>query len=173
MRTALPGQEDKAMRLTKFTDYAFRLLILAASQKDRHVTIEESARLYGISAPHLKKVVRTLTSKGFLIGKRGRSGGFRLAMPPEDINLGDVVRATEPDFGLVECFLPENQCGLTCVCKLPTVLNRALAAMLEVFHDHTLADIIVVKADLARLPLKAGDMTQPKRGPILEPDKHV
>lgn len=141
------------MRLTKFSDYALRVLILAASQQGRNTTIDEAARLYDISAPHLKKVVRRLISEGFLIGVRGRSGGFRLARAPEDIRLGDVVRSTEPDFGLVECFLPDNRCGITGVCKLPPILHRALAAMLEVLDGHTLADICLPGADLSFLPV--------------------
>jgi len=60
------------MRLTKFTDYALRVLILAASKDGNNATIEEAAALYGISAPHLKKVVRTLSREGFLVAQRGR-----------------------------------------------------------------------------------------------------
>ena len=153
------------MRLTKFSDYALRVLMLAASKNERHTTIEEAAHLYGISAPHLKKVVRTLTREGFLTGKRGRSGGFKLAMKPEDIVLGDVVRATEPDFGLVECFLPDNRCGITCGCKLPPVLGRALAAMLGVLDEYSLADISIDAASLANLPLASGEEAQPTRRP--------
>ena len=108
------------MRLTMFTDYALRTLILAASKGDRNVTIEEAAAFYGISAPHLKKVVRTLTGAGFLEAQRGRSGGFRLAMPPETINLGQVIRVTEPDFALVECFREDNRCLITRACRLPS-----------------------------------------------------
>lgn len=155
------------MRLTKFSDYALRVLMLAASQGDRHITIEEAAGLYGISAPHLKKVVRTLTRAGFLLGKRGRSGGFRLAMHPKDISLGDVIRTTEPDFGLVECFLPENQCRITCACKLPPVLARALRAMLEILDGYSLADISLDRANLANLSVDPAGKSQPTRGPAI------
>lgn len=153
------------MRLTKFSDYALRVLILAASKNEQHTTIEEAAHLYGVSAPHLKKVVRTLTREGFLTGKRGRSGGFKLAMRPEDIMLGNVVRATEPDFGLVECFLPDNRCGITCACKLPPILGRAVLAMLGVLDEYSLADISLSPANLANLPLPSGEEAQPTRRP--------
>ena len=153
------------MRLTKFSDYALRVLILAASQRDRNVTIEEAARLYGISAPHLKKVVRTLTGAGFLKGTRGRAGGFRLAMPPDEIGLGAVIRTTEPDFALVECYLPDNTCGITCGCRLPPILNRMMRAMFAVLDDYTLADITVTPAALEQLPLPPERMPLPTRGP--------
>lgn len=151
------------MRLTKFSDYSFRLLILAASRGDRNITIVEAARLFGISAPHLKKVVRALTGAGFLQATRGRSGGFRLAREPEEISLGAVLRVTEPDFGLVECFLPGNTCYITRVCRLPPILNRGLAAMLEVVDGHTLADIAIEQRHLTEMPIGDRKLPLPKR----------
>jgi Rrf2 family nitric oxide-sensitive transcriptional repressor len=153
------------MRLTMFTDYALRTLILAASKGDRNVTIEEAAAFYGISAPHLKKVVRTLTGAGFLEAQRGRSGGFRLAMPPETINLGQVIRVTEPDFALVECFREDNRCLITRACRLPPILNRAIAAMLEVFDRYTLADLTLDDGIFGELPTVSERKRQPLRGP--------
>lgn len=153
------------MRLTMFTDYALRTLILAASKGDRNVTIEEAARVYRISAPHLKKVVRTLTHAGFLEAHRGRSGGFRLALPPEAINLGQVIRATESDFALVECFRESNQCVITRMCRLPPIINRALQAMLEVFDQYTLADLTIHDGIFENLSLPSEPERQPMRGP--------
>ncbi len=132
------------MRLTKFTDYAFRVLIYAASlEKNQLVTIEETAKAFEISRAHLKKVVLLLTRHGFLEAVRGRSGGFRLAVPAAQINLGAVVRATEPDFGLVGCFHANNSCRITPVCRLPKVVNTALNRFLSTFDDVTLADVVL------------------------------
>lgn len=153
------------MRLTMFTDYALRTLILAASKKDRNVTIEEAAALYAISAPHLRKVVRTLTHAGFLEAQRGRSGGFRLAIPAEAINLGDVIRATEPDFALVECFREDNQCLIARSCRLPPILNRAIEAMLHVFDQHSLADLTLGDRMFDAFPDLPERRNQPVRGP--------
>ena len=133
------------MRLTKFTDYALRVLILAASTPGRNITVTEAADFFGVSAPHLKKVVRTLSREGFLQGTRGRSGGFQLGLAPEDIKLGAVIRITEPDFAMVECFTSENACAITPICKLPRIIDRALLAMLEVFDGFTLADISIAE----------------------------
>ncbi len=54
------------MRLTDFSDYALRLLMYAAARPEQLVTIEETARLYGISRAHLMKVANQLTRAGFL-----------------------------------------------------------------------------------------------------------
>ena len=85
------------MRLTSFTDYALRVLMFTHAAGGRLVTIEEMAGAYDISRAHLRKVVNALTRNGYLTAVRGRSGGIRLAIPPEEIILGDVVRATALD----------------------------------------------------------------------------
>jgi Rrf2 family nitric oxide-sensitive transcriptional repressor len=137
------------MRLTTFFDYALRVLMYAASAGDRLITVEETANTYGVSRAHLMKVVNTLTRTGYIKGVRGRSGGFTLAKRPEEINLGDVVRATEPDFALVECFATGNQCIITGCCRLPQVLNEALGSFVATFDRYTLADIALAKRDFA------------------------
>ena len=135
------------MQLTTFSDYALRVLMFAHAAGDRLVTIEEIADAYDISRAHLMKVVNTLTRTGYLTGVRGRSGGVRLAMAAEDVVLGDVVRATEPDFALVECFSTGNQCVITKCCKLQAVLDEALQSFLAVLDKHTLASIALRPRD--------------------------
>jgi Rrf2 family nitric oxide-sensitive transcriptional repressor len=137
------------MRLTTFSDYALRVLMSAAAAGDRLITIEETANAYGISRAHLMKVVNILTRTGFIRGVRGRSGGFTLARPPEAISLGAVVRATEPDFALVECFATGNACLITRRCRLPEVLNEALGAFVGTLDRYTLADIALGKSAFA------------------------
>lgn len=135
------------MRLTTFSDYALRVLMYAGSAGDRLITIEETSTVYGISRAHLMKVVNILTKTGYLKGIRGRSGGFTLARAPENINLGAVVRATEPDFALVECFAAGNRCVITSCCRLPNLLNEALASFVATFDRHTLADLMLAESD--------------------------
>lgn len=144
------------MRLTTFSDYAFRVLMYAGQVGDRLITIEETAKVYGVSRAHLMKVVNILTKTGYLKGVRGRAGGFTLARPAEKINLGAVIRATEPDFALVECFATGNQCAITGVCRLPNVLNEALGAFVTTLDRYTLADILLQGGDFrtARPPAR-------------------
>jgi Rrf2 family nitric oxide-sensitive transcriptional repressor len=151
------------MRLTTLYDYALRVLMYAGAADDRLITIEETARVYGISRAHLMKVVNLLTRTGYLKGVRGRSGGFTLARPPEEINLGALVRAVEPDFALVECFVTGNQCVITGCCRLPNVLNEALNSFVATLDRHTLRDIMLAERDFSA-PLPPVERT---RGPDL------
>jgi Rrf2 family nitric oxide-sensitive transcriptional repressor len=135
------------MQLTKFSDYALRVLMYAHGAEGRRVTIEEMAASYRISRGHLMKVVNSLTRAGYLTAVRGRSGGLILARPAEDIRLGEVVRASEPDFAIVECFSAGNQCVLTDCCRLRGIVNEALRAFLSVLDRHTLASIGLERKD--------------------------
>jgi Rrf2 family nitric oxide-sensitive transcriptional repressor len=131
------------MRLTNFSDYALRVLMYAATQDDRLITIEETADVYGISRAHLMKVANQLTRAGYLKAVRGRSGGLTLAKRPNKIKLGEVLRATEPDFALVECFTADSQCVITPRCRLRGVLKEALAAFTGTLDRYSLADLIL------------------------------
>lgn len=133
------------MRLTQWTDYTLRVLMYCAAslQRSEPVTITEIANSHGISRSHLTKIVQELAARGWLQTTRGRGGGMQLAMPPSDINLGAVVRATETDFAMVECFdAAQNRCGLTRHCQLQNVLSQATQSYLSVLDGVTLADLV-------------------------------
>ncbi|MBN9587042.1 MAG: BadM/Rrf2 family transcriptional regulator [Afipia sp. 62-7] len=140
------------MRLTNFSDYALRVLLFAAARGEELITIEETARAYGISRTHLMKVANQLTRSGYLKAVRGRSGGLALAMRPNKICLGDVVRATEPDFAMVECFSPDNRCLITPRCRLKGVLKEALGAFMATLDRYTLADLVLRPEDFGIRP---------------------
>jgi len=130
------------MRLTSFTDYSLRVLIYLAVKGEESATISEIAQRYAISRNHLMKVVQELSQRGYLIASRGKNGGLRLGSDPADINLGELVRATESDFALTECFGNHNRCVLTPACVLQTRLGEALEAFFEVLDSYSLADLI-------------------------------
>lgn len=119
----------------------------AAASQGRLITIEEAARVYGISQNHLMKVASLLTRAGFLKAVRGRSGGLALARPAGDIRLGDVLRMTEPDFALVECFGAGNQCRVTANCRLRGMIGQALGAFMATMDSYTLADLALKPHD--------------------------
>lgn len=130
------------MHITRYTDYSLRVLIYLSVQGDRLATIQEIADSYDISKNHLMKVVHQLNKKGYIETIRGKKGGMRLHMAPEDINIGILVRETEQDLNIVECFSSKNSCKITPVCGLKSMFNEALKAFLEVLDKYTLADVI-------------------------------
>ncbi len=140
------------MRLTQFTNYAIRVLMYAGVRGTAPSPVPEIARAYGISYDHLKKAASELCRLGYLEAVRGRSGGVRLAQQPEDIRLGEVVRMTEGEVVLVECFdASSNTCPITVACELRRILGEALSAFFAVLDRYTLADLLARPATLAPL----------------------
>ncbi|MFJ8237098.1 RrF2 family transcriptional regulator [Ureibacillus sp. NPDC094379] len=141
------------MRLTLYTDYSLRVLLyLGVKGKDRLSTIKEIADAYNISKNHLMKVTYELGQLGYIETVRGRGGGIRLAVDPNEINIGKVVRHTEEDFQLVECFSSENNmCKISPACQLKNALFEALNAYLNVLDQYTIGDFLLSKDELFKL----------------------
>ena len=132
------------MRLSEYTDYSLRVLMYCAARQPRLVTIGEIAEHHGLSKNHLMKVVNDLARQGLLATTRGRGGGLQLLADPASIRIGDVVRAAETDFRLVECFdASTNACGLAPDCRLKHLLDDALQAYFRTLDGATLADLTV------------------------------
>jgi Rrf2 family nitric oxide-sensitive transcriptional repressor len=130
------------MRLTLYTDYSLRVLLYLVYVKDKTVTISELADFYKISRNHLVKVVHELGLNGYILTTRGKHGGIRLARPADEIIIGEVLRKTEPDFNLLECFNADaDQCVITNVCNLKSVLINAKNNFLGELDKYTLADM--------------------------------
>jgi Rrf2 family nitric oxide-sensitive transcriptional repressor len=131
------------MRMTSHTDYALRMLIYLAVRPDTPRTVSDVADAYGLSRNHLLKVALNLSRMGLVSTARGRSGGVALALAPEEINLGRLVRQMEDDFALVECLKAAGgHCRITPACRLKGVVREALDAYLAVFDRYTLADLV-------------------------------
>lgn len=142
------------VRLTVQSDYALRCLMYLAMNPDRVCTIAEIAVHFEISRHHLVKVVHKLSRCGFIRSTRGRGGGIELASAPSELALGRVVRATETDLGIVECFQRDSACLIEPACRLKAVLGEALEAFFDVLDQHTLQDLTFRNRKLRTLLLQ-------------------
>lgn len=140
------------MRLTAYTDYSLRVLIYLALQPGRLATIREISERYDLSRNHLMKIVHELGKEGFVETVRGNKGGIRLQKPPEQVTVGEIVRAMEDGMNIAECFKPGvSICQIAPACVLKGVLHEALENFLAVLDRYTLADLTKPNTDLTRL----------------------
>ena len=131
------------MHLTVFSDYTLRVLMYLALDRTRLATIPEIAAAYGISENHLMKVVHQLARTGIVESVRGKGGGIRLARAPEEIRLGEIVRASEGNAPIVECLSGDPQaCRIMSSCLLKFILTDAFEALYDSLDEHTLADLV-------------------------------
>ena len=140
------------MKLTAFTDYSLRVLIYLAAQPKRRATIAEIAATFDVSENHLTKVAHCLGKAGWLANVRGKGGGLELAMPPELIVVGKVVRETEGQAKPAECFGEAgSNCCIAGICRLSGVLAEAVRSFYSTLDRYTLADLVENRQSLAKV----------------------
>lgn len=157
------------MRLTTYTDYALRTLMYLAVHRERLVTIQDIATAHNVAKNHLTKVVHQLGQIGVVESLRGRNGGLKLGLEPAQINIGAVVRSTEPDFYMAECFDPlKNRCILSSECILKNTLYQATAAYLAVLDGVTLENLMAtngspaaIEATFKSIPIRSRRVAKP------------
>lgn len=146
------------MKLSLFSDYSLRTLLFAAL-KGETFQIDEVTSAYGISRHHLAKVVQNLSHLGYLETRRGRKGGIRLAVRPDEVRLGQLLRKSEEGSVLLECFDPAlNTCPITGCCRLKGILAGAIRAFYGELDRYTLQDLVEenYRPALSRILLSAG-----------------
>jgi Rrf2 family transcriptional regulator, nitric oxide-sensitive transcriptional repressor len=143
------------MRLTDYTDYSLRVMLYLAVCGEGLSTIQDISDAYGISRNHLMKIVQRLGDLGWVDTVRGRNGGLRLSGRSRALTVGQVVRATENDFGLVSCLSSEDaahrSCAIQAECQLRHVFGAARDAFMAELDRHTIDEIAQPASPLAAL----------------------
>jgi Rrf2 family transcriptional regulator, nitric oxide-sensitive transcriptional repressor len=140
------------MKLSTFTDYSLRMLMYLAAEPQRRATIAEIATAFDISENHLGKVAHGLGRNGWLSNVRGNGGGLALAMAPQQIGIGKVVRLTEGGDLPAACFSDDSEpCAIGAVCRLRGMLDEAVQAFYGVLDRYTLADLARNPRELSRV----------------------
>lgn len=129
------------MQLTKYTDYALRVLTyLAVIPQGEQANIEQVSQRYDLSIHHLKKIVQQLGIAGYVATKRGKGGGISLMQAPQQINLGEVVSLLENTLEVIDCHTAP--CKILPACRLKNILALATQAFMQTLHQYTLADLV-------------------------------
>lgn len=140
------------MRLTRQTNYAIRLLMYCAANDGRLSRVSEVAAAYSVSELFLFKILQPLVEHKLTETVRGRNGGVRLGRPAAEITLFDVVRVTEENFAMAECFENDaTECPLVDSCALNEALRKALGAFFEVLQGYTIEDLVKARPSMRDL----------------------
>jgi Rrf2 family nitric oxide-sensitive transcriptional repressor len=130
-----------SMRLALQTDYSLRTLMYLATRPGRQ-TVAGVAEFFQISQAHIGKVVHQLARLGYVRSIRGIGGGLELARSPDEISVGEVIRAVEGNVHLLECIGMDDVCVIQKHCKLRTVLDRAERIQFEYLDAVRLSDVL-------------------------------
>jgi len=131
------------MQISKFPDYALRILIHLATSEGGLMSTREIADLQQLPFNHLAKISQWLTHEGYVESVRGRHGGMRLALPPDAISIGGLLRKSERGTPLVECMKEGGGCCvMTPACGLLPILIEAQEAFFHSLDGSTLQDVL-------------------------------
>lgn len=144
---------NNLMQITKFSDFALRILIHLAIVDGELRTTREIAKAHNLSFNHLAKVAQWLTNEGYVKSIRGRSGGMRLACSAESISIGELMRKSEQGSPLVECMKggEGSCCVMMPACGLLPILYDAQEAFFQSLDQRSLQDVIMANHGIVNL----------------------
>ncbi|MBR1820588.1 MAG: Rrf2 family transcriptional regulator [Clostridia bacterium] len=105
-------------------------------------SIKAIAEREGIPEAYLEQLIAVLKREGLVTSTRGAQGGYVLARQPEEITVGDVLRALEGGLNLVECLDEEDACGKSCACPSRIVWLKMRNGLNAIVDGITLRDMI-------------------------------
>lgn len=131
------GIIKKIMKLSSKTHYGVQILTIIGTQ-NRNFSAKELEKYTGVSSKYLEKVLKILLSVGALTATRGANGGYSLAKAPEEIKMGEVVRALEEDnMEIIGCVAKTG-----CCCPSSALWKKLFEGINEILDGVTLRDII-------------------------------
>lgn len=128
-----------SLQISRKIDYGLRAMIFLASQPtDRVVPFREVARSMDVPEDFMAKILKTLVSRKLLLSTRGAHGGYKLARPPSQISMLDVIEAVEGPVRVNVCADNHDACSLSKACSMYSIWKLGQDRMLEVYRSATL-----------------------------------
>jgi Rrf2 family protein len=138
------------MRLSKRGEYGLRAMIALADQIDPDqpyplMQIKDISKQANIPQKYLEQILLALKNAGLLQSKMGFGGGYYLAKPPAEINLGMIVRVLDGPLAPIRCVSQMAYEPCDCpdekTCGLRMVMGDVRNAIAGILDGTTLADV--------------------------------
>lgn len=135
------------MHLNPSTNGALRILMICANTPGRPVTMPEMVRRLALSESLVVKACHALMRGGYIRGRRGNGGGYRLARRPESVDVMEIIELFEGEDDLFPCRLAQDaECRIVSACLLRVACEQAYSAFKSELKGWSLADIAVDRA---------------------------
>ncbi len=140
------------MKMSTKGQYSLRAMVVLArqqrSQADDFLSITMMAEQTGVTERYLEKLLRQLKADGLIETARGAAGGFKLTRSPEEITVGEVLRAGEGELTTVSCVTDTgNPCARQDGCVVQYVWKRINDSINDAVDSMTLAELIGMKPE--------------------------
>ena len=140
MQLVRNGKDKGKMKLSSKTHYGLMAChILAENYPDSTVSASALESRISVSGKYLERIMRMLSARGIITANRGASGGYYLAKPPEEIKIGEIVRALEDDMEIIECVTKKGECKC---CPSQAVWKRLYDGINKVLDGMTLKQML-------------------------------
>lgn len=133
------------LQLSSEGRYGLRALIYLARTGEK-VTANTIATEAKIPRRLLARVMARLSGAGLVASQEGRTGGSRLARPPEEITLRDAVEAMEGPFEVTRCIMQDRSCGEGVPCAMHEAWEEGQEAILDYLEAQTLSEFTSLTA---------------------------
>ena len=145
------------LKLNRITDYAVVVLAQMAREPGRLATAPQLAQDSAVPMPTVAKVLKDLARAGVLVSERGAHGGYRLAKPPGEGTVLQIIRALEGPVSLTACVDgTEGNCDVEALCPMRGNWDRVNRAIRTALESVSLAEMAIspMRFDLppSRLP---------------------
>lgn len=138
------------MKFTRAVEYAFRALrFLSKQDQNRWFAIQEIADAEDIPHQFLAKVMQRLNRKKLVVSFCGKKGGYKMARPPKEIKLGEILRAVEGPPSLNVCIIKPDKCRFHTACLMRGIWIEMQKAMFSILDKYSLADVVDISGDLS------------------------
>lgn len=131
------------MKLSTRSRYGTRILVDLARHDDQGpVQIGDISKRQDISVKYLEQLIRPLKQADLVTSVRGPKGGHLLAVKPDEITLGQIVRLFEGQSDLVECISNPDKCAMSDDCQVRLAWQDATRVLYEKLDTTTIADLM-------------------------------
>ncbi|NMC44648.1 MAG: Rrf2 family transcriptional regulator [candidate division Zixibacteria bacterium] len=130
------------MQFTKAEEYGiFGVVYLADQPADRITPLSEISETQGVPEKFLAKIFQSLSRSGLVRSHRGVKGGFSLGRPADQISIREIVEEIQGPYFIAKCLHTKDICNRK-DCPINLLLQKAQAALIDVFEKHTVADLL-------------------------------
>ena len=131
------------LKLSKMTDYAVVILADMVRQDSALLSASQIAQSTNLSEATVSKILKLLTKHDILTSTRGANGGYQLNKNPKEINMADVIAATDAPLALTDCVEGGSQCcGLAESCSVKGQWNPVNVAMRTALENVSLQQMM-------------------------------
>ncbi len=132
------------MKFSTRARYGLRMMVELARelQHSRLVQLNRIAEITHLSVNYLVQLAIPLKNNGLIVGISGKKGGYRLARPPQEIKIREILEAVQGPLSLSDCVNNPEICLNSSFCEARMIWVLASQKIIDVFEEYSLADLI-------------------------------